>query len=292
MTITIQLQGRLGNQLFQYATLRNLSIKKGYNFYIDKNFSHQGQSILLPFFNIPEVHMLTIGNYHQYMQPVNSNFFDNNFFDIKDNTVIIGFFENIEYFKENIDIIRNELSIKDDYIINYTNNYMNSIMKDDYKIVGIHFRRGDLVQQINHYSDYNNNIHDFNEIEKKFVYESLTSIMQKESKIIILLFTGGIRKAQNEWHWSKHTQEDDVSWLRDFTNELKNKSEFSNISDIHISPGSIENNEMIDFTLLGNCDYIITPHQSTFSFMSYYLSKKKIEMYSRMNLYGGLPTNM
>jgi hypothetical protein len=292
MTITIQLRGRLGNQLFQYATLRNLSIKKGYNFYIDKNFSTQGQSGLLPFFNIPEVHMLTNGNYHQYMQPVNSNFFDNNFFDIKDNTVIIGFFENIEYFKENIDIIRNELSIKDDYIINYTNNYMNSIMKDDYKIVGIHFRRGDLVQQINHYNDYNNNIHDFNEIEKEFVYESLSSIMQKESKIIILLFTGGIRKVHNEWHWSKHTQEDDVSWVRDFTNELKNKSEFSNLSDIHISPGSIENNEMIDFSLLGNCDYIITPHQSTFSFMSYYLSKKKIEMYSRMNLYGGLPTNM
>ncbi len=80
--------------------------------------------------------------------------------------------------------------------------------------------------------------------------------------------------------------------IEHFTNELKNKSEFSNLSDLHISPGSIENNEMIDFSLLGNCDYIITPHQSTFSFMSYYLSKKKIEMYSRMNLYGGLPTNM
>ena len=28
MTITINLKGRLGNQLFQYATLKNLSIKK------------------------------------------------------------------------------------------------------------------------------------------------------------------------------------------------------------------------------------------------------------------------
>jgi hypothetical protein len=291
MTITIYLKGRLGNQLFQYATLRNISIKKGYNFYINKNFSDHGQSVLLPYFNIPELQPFTIHNY-QYNQPIDSYFFDKTIFDINDNTMIIGFFENVEYFKENIDIIRNDLCIKDDYINNYSNNFLNSIIKDDYKLVGIHFRRGDLLKVINHYTDYNNNIIDFNEIEKKFVYESLNSIMKTESKITLLLFTGGIRKDLYESHLDNHTQENDISWVRDFINEFKQNSEFSNICDIHISPGTIENNEVIDFSLLGKCDYIITPHQSTFSFMSYYLSKKKIQMYSRTNLYGGLPTNM
>jgi hypothetical protein len=40
--------------------------------------------------------------------------------------------------------------------------------------------------------------------------------------------------------------------------KFKQNSEFSNICDIHISPGTIENNEVIDFSLLGKCHYIIT----------------------------------
>jgi hypothetical protein len=54
MTITVNLKGRLGNQLFQYATLRNLSIKKGYDFYIDTNLEWQGQQNLLKYFNIKD----------------------------------------------------------------------------------------------------------------------------------------------------------------------------------------------------------------------------------------------
>ena len=54
----------------------------------------------------------------------------------------------------------------------------------------------------------------------------------------------------------------------------------------HISPGTIENNELIDYCLLTKCDYIITPYQSTFSFMAYYANKKNAKLFSPTNLYG------
>ena len=47
--------GRLGNQLFQYAALRGLSIKNSYNISIPSNVSNfHGQEYLLKNFSIPE----------------------------------------------------------------------------------------------------------------------------------------------------------------------------------------------------------------------------------------------
>ena len=54
MPISLNLKGRLGNHLFQYATLRNLSIIKGFDFYLFKlddiniyNFENKSISIVV-----------------------------------------------------------------------------------------------------------------------------------------------------------------------------------------------------------------------------------------------------
>ena len=62
MTIAIHFIGRLGNQLFQYATLRNISLKKNYDIYYDTNFEWHGQKCLLNFFNLEKsfLHFLQI----------------------------------------------------------------------------------------------------------------------------------------------------------------------------------------------------------------------------------------
>ena len=52
MTITINLKGRLGNKLFQYAALRNIAIIKKYDSYINTDIEWQGQANLLHHFNI------------------------------------------------------------------------------------------------------------------------------------------------------------------------------------------------------------------------------------------------
>ena len=95
-----------------------------------------------------------------------------------------------------------------------------------------------------------------------------------------MLFTGGIRKSGSHSNWINHNHDDDLLWIQKFVSD--NESNY----DIHISPGTTENNELLDFSLLSNCDYIITPYQSTFSFMAYYVNKKVIEYFSPTNLYG------
>ena len=183
MTITINLKGRLGNQLFQYATLRSLAIKKGYNFYINTSLEWHGQNSLLSYFNIAESSPLNKINYFYY-QPENSNYLDTNVFNIEDDTLLDGHFENIEYFEEHRNIIMNELTIKDEAINNYTDNYIKNITKNESKLVGIHFRRGDLVQQVS-------NVDEYNKQTIEFVKKSLETIISTNSNLTLLFFISG-----------------------------------------------------------------------------------------------------
>lgn len=277
MTITVKFKegGRLGNQLFQYATLRNLSILKGYKMHINTDFEVQGQTCLLQYFNINNSSQIDKIE-HYYYQPLFTkacaNFFDHNLYKINDNTQLDGYFENIKYFRENTETIQNELTIKDDKINMVVNNYINDMNKDGSKIIAIHFRRGDVVQQVT-------DVNDFNEFSKKFVKESLETIMKSESNVKIIVFTGGQRKKGAMHWWLKNNHDDDITWVNNFISEYQS-------NNIYLSPGSSMNNELIDFGLLSKCDYLITPYQSTFSFMAYFVNKKIIKMFSPTNLYG------
>jgi hypothetical protein len=98
----------------------------------------------------------------------------------------------------------------------------------------------------------------------------------------LILFTGCILKQVSHSNWVYNSHEKDILWINQFKEKYKNKY------DIHISPGTLENNELIDYGLLSNCDYLITPHQSTFSFMAYYSSTKCKKLFCPTNLYGGI----
>ena len=87
MPISLNLKGRLGNHLFQYATLRNLSIIKGFDFYINLNISIQGQKCLLPYFNITNFSHPSKKIDYSYSQPVGSNHFDEKIYDINDDSI-------------------------------------------------------------------------------------------------------------------------------------------------------------------------------------------------------------
>lgn len=283
MPITINLHGRLGNQLFQYATLRNISIKTGYDFVFNTNFKdHTRQPCLLSNFNIKDTNNLykTSNFINTYQQPNTSSFYDINVYNIKDNTELKGFFENINYFKENKETIQDELKIINKEINIYVDNYIHGIVNNkENKLVGIHFRRGDVIQQLIA-TPQNKSVEDFDINMKNFVYNALAKLQENEKNITLLLFTGGIRKCKDKLSLIKHSQEDDILWLKQFI--LENKIN----CNVHISPGSIENNELIDYDLMSKCDYLIIPYKSTFSFMAYYLSKKCIKLFSPNNLYG------
>jgi hypothetical protein len=126
------------------------------------------------------------------------------------------------------------------------------------------------------------NVDEYNKKLIGFVNETLEEFKNISENITLLIFTGGIRKAGLEPQWFEHSHENDVDWVMQFKSD--NESKYN----IHISPGTLENDEIVDYELMTNCDYLITPHQSTFSFMAYYSSKKIKKLYSPTNLYGGL----
>lgn len=298
MPISVELKGRLGNQLFQYAALRNISIKKGYDIFIDTNFMWHGQQCLLSYFNLHE-YSLPGPIYYEYSQPHNSRFFDSNIYNIPDNTLLHGHFENVEYFNENLDIIKDELIVKDDNINNSINNFIKYIMEEptilegasinslilpnrnqeskelESKLVVIHFRLGDIIQELPCSDEHIKRTQDF-------AFESLETIMKTEPSIKIIVIGGGLRKGTNMF--TPRTHEDDMDIIKNFVSECKCKYNHK----IHISPGTLEDNEIFDYGLISKCHYVISPYQSTFSFMAYYTSKTCIKLFSPTNLYGVL----
>lgn len=245
--------GRLGNQLFQYAALKSLSLKNGYEIRIPNpnTVSWHGQNCLLNKFNITA----------EYISPENLNdikfsynepnwkTIDTKFFDISDFTNINGFFQSTFYFEQFSDIIRKELTPKDEFLKkNYE--YIDELRKKfNSEIVSVHVRRGDNMT--------NNQINLINAFKKNGIYETYFNNAKKvfDSKNVkFLIFTGGQR-------WDENNNED-MEWCKQF---------FSGEEFIFS-----ENQEQIDdFCRIMSCDHNILSHASSFGWWAAYLNRNR-----------------
>lgn len=262
MTISVVLKGRLGNQLFQYATLRSIGLKNNYNISINTNFEWHGQKCLLNHFNIPSNVFSNNNNnnnnfIYKYNQPAiadkygcSNSTVHPSILTIQDNTLLDGHFENEDFFKEHQHIIMNELVLKDD-IQNNNIEFINNIKKnnDNCVIVGIHIRRGDTYG----YGFDENNVFEF-------INKSIDFIKKQNNNFFCILFVGGSRISHNE---NNHQQ--DIDWINAYSNTFS----YKNI----ISPGTLSNDALLDFSLLTLCDYNILTWKSTFSWMAAYVNK-------------------
>ena len=131
MTIIMKLKGRLGNQLFQYATIRALSLEKKLDMYIDTNTAWDNQGCLLNKFKIynsshydyvTQIFHEGNGNPSHYM-------YDENIKHIQNNTVLSGNFQNVKYFKKHMKQIKTDLQFKDKTINEVAVNYINDLKK-------------------------------------------------------------------------------------------------------------------------------------------------------------------
>ena len=191
--------GRLGNQLFQYAALKSLGMKKGYEVKIP-NFTNSlwhGQECLLSNFNIEAAYM-TPEDYstiqYLYVEP-NHDKYDETFFQLPDNLNIHGFFQFIKYFEHCEDLIRQELSPKDEFL-SHAKKKIISYKKDGHEIVSIHIRRGDLMTVMFAATGIHpdqvygpNNIFDDNTIYGNYLNKAMS--LFENRKVKYLVFSGG-----------------------------------------------------------------------------------------------------
>ena len=153
---------RLGNQMSQYAAVLGVAYKNKYDFAIPyKNQYVSGKMFNLDpnvrswidvNFTVPIGFKLTAPDLHSKDEIlIQNNYeedivkgFDENVFNISDNTNIHGYFQCEKYWLHIKDTIKKEFTFKDEFA-ETANIKINDIKRKYQEIVAVHIRRGDYV---------------------------------------------------------------------------------------------------------------------------------------------------
>jgi len=110
--------GRLGNQMFQYASMRGIAAARGYDWVVPpEDYDHTANYALFETFNMSTVKPKNIGFVRGQMVQENDHCFSQDFFDeCPDNSTLEGFFQTEKYFKNVEDDIRADFTFKNDYL--------------------------------------------------------------------------------------------------------------------------------------------------------------------------------
>jgi hypothetical protein len=147
--------GRLGNQMFQYASIKGIARNHGYDFIIPPRevfgqkdgLVKNSELVLYDVFDIESNSQ--IGLTQNQVRQESSFKFDNILFsNCDDNVDLYGFFQSEKYFKHIENEIKKDFSFdknllkkcKEFYDINFVNS----------KVISLHIRRGDYTQNPNH----------------------------------------------------------------------------------------------------------------------------------------------
>jgi hypothetical protein len=255
-------KGRLGNALFQYAAVKGLAKLTNSVAVLHEDTYNRvwhEQECGLKYFKIKS-HFISNSEFSQFTNtfypnetiiPYNGRGFDSTFLIQPSNTLIFGHFENMKYFENVENEIREEYELID--IIKNEGSYeLNKIISNypkDTKIISIHLRLGD-----------NNSINK-PEISNKssWIHTYIKNALEQFSLIknkVFICFTGGARTSIND--------NSDMEFFQSFI-----KQYISN--DIFF----VSNNYIIDFSMLTQSDHIIILTFSTFIWWAAYLNNNK-----------------
>lgn len=165
--------GGMGNQLFQYAAGKAVSIKKGKEFKLDVSGYENQDAIITPrsyalnVFNIEEKFSSAgeVGNFLRNKDRKRAGFFgkfllkffdkneaeyfveprftfNSEVFDFEEPLYLEGYWQTEKYFKDVADVIRNEFTLKDEYFVD--GKEITQKIKSC-GAVSLHIRRGDYV---------------------------------------------------------------------------------------------------------------------------------------------------
>lgn len=253
--------GRLGNQLFQYAALKGLGLRKNYTVKIPRfdDLIWHGQECLLKNFNLDVDFLDSTDKIKSIYQEPDHMTLDKNFYFLPDNIGIHGFFQSIYYFEKNQEQIKNELIPKKEFIYNAKERIAK--VKEQYKgyeIVSLHLRRGDNTDGSNPNSQltymYGGNKLKGNSFYGVYLHKSKKIFEGK--KVKFLLFTGGTRAYGNN-------NMSDSEWCR---NNL--------IGEEFIQPEETTDT-MLDYASIMCCDHNILSPVSSFGWWAAYTNQNK-----------------
>lgn len=176
--IITQLLGGLGNQMFQYAIGRQLAIKNNCELYLDisQYDSYNKRKYELDEFCITDkkVKMLSYENYTTIREV--GHRFNERLITVKDNSYLIGYWQNEKYFKSIREELCNCFLLK-----KYSQKFQEYECLHIKNAVSIHIRRGDYVSEphtnqyhgicpINYYTDALAYLYNYIDISKILIF--------------------------------------------------------------------------------------------------------------------------
>jgi hypothetical protein len=139
--------GRIGNQMFQYATLLGIAEKHGYEFCIppSKNEDEWNDHQLIEIFGLKNLEKENIKKLYNVEQVKESNFrFDSNLFEnCPDNVDIFGYFQTEKYFLHAVDKVKEDFTFKEE-VVKDVSDYRSQIESNE--VISLHIRRGDYLK--------------------------------------------------------------------------------------------------------------------------------------------------
>ena len=142
--------GRLGNQMFQYASLRGIAANRGFEFgippessfgLIDPNVRYSSKNIHNTF-NIDNVKCST--STHKLVQESGYHFDEELFNTCEDNVDLYGYFQSEKYFKHIEDEIRKDFTFSQD-LVDQCFEFIKDVDSNG-EVISLHIRRGDYLQ--------------------------------------------------------------------------------------------------------------------------------------------------
>ena len=135
--------GRLGNQMFQYAALRGIADKRGFQWKIPSgDYNHNANYGLFETFKMTNVKQDNIGFINgQNVQENDHCFIEEFFTECPDNITLDGFFQTEKYFDHISDQIRADFTFKKGYL-EPCKEYIESLDKSP---IFLHVRRTDSI---------------------------------------------------------------------------------------------------------------------------------------------------
>jgi len=236
ITITIGTNGRLGNQMFQYASLMGIADKQNLIYGVDyfkgssESWDKFPDDILINqnTFVLPKAFQLSALQCDEKYKIKNETtfHFDSNMFDIDDDIQLHGYFQTEKYFKHIESKVRSEFTFRPD-IIKCSHDYLKD--KINYETVAIHVRRGDYLLYPHHGT-----------CDLRYYTSALEQFTDKNYNFIVMT--------------------DDIEWA---------KSTFSGNDNFFISESK---NQFIDMCIMTICNHNIIAN-STFSWWGAWLNK-------------------
>jgi tetratricopeptide (TPR) repeat protein len=144
--------GRLGNQMFQYASLKGISTNRGFDFCIPpkEGFGQKDPMVskdlnLYDIFDLQKIN--EVGLTQNKILQERTHTFDEELFDnCPDNIDLFGYYQTEKYFKHIEDEIRSDFSFNCKLYDN-CKEFINSLNS---QIISLHIRRGDYLTNLNH----------------------------------------------------------------------------------------------------------------------------------------------